>query len=170
MRGARINVQQITSILTLIIAIALIVFDFRPRAALAPAMPKCHRRVSALFIITTVLLAISGVLPLAVGRPMHGWMLMLHMTTAPLFALSAAMLALLWANATRWSIEAWLAMVGAFVNISSAMLGMMSWFGSDAQRWLLDVHRVSGLIVVIAAAAQARVVFKSGQHAARTGD
>jgi hypothetical protein len=163
-------VQQTTSILTLAIAIALIVFDFRPRGPDVPQIAKCHRRISALFIITTMLLAISGVLPLAFGRPMHGWMLMLHMTIAPLFALSAALLALLWANATRWSIEAWLAMVGAFVNITSSMLGMMSWFGSDAQRWLLDVHRVSGLIVVIAAAAQARVVFKSGQHAARIGD
>lgn len=161
---------QTTSILTLVIAIALIAFDLRPRAAALPALPKLHRRVSALFILTTLLLAISGVLPLAFGQPMHGWMLMLHMTVAPLFALSAAMLALLWANATRWSIEAWLAMVGAFVNIASAMLGMMSWFGSDMQRWLLDVHRVSGLIVIIAAAAQVRVVFKSGQHAARTGD
>lgn len=166
--------HQITSILTILIALALIVFDFRPRGPAAPAMPILHRRVNALFIIATALLAISGVLPLAFGEPMHGWMLMLHMTVAPLFALSAALLAVLWANASRWSMEAWLAMIGAFVNITSAMLSMMSWFGSDAQRLLLDVHRVSGLIVVIAAAAQARAVFKSaergGQHAARTGD
>jgi hypothetical protein len=91
------------------------------------------------------------------------------MTIAPLFALAVAALAVMWAGGSRWTIETWLVMLGSFVTIATAMLAMMTWFGSDGQRWLLNVHRLSGMIVVIAAAGQAGRVFMSGQHAARAG-
>ena len=168
---------QTTSIFTILIAIALIVFDFVVLRHRRASSTHAHERlVHGLFIIATALLAFSGILPLAFRHPMHGWMLMLHMSVAPLFAICVAALAILWANASRWTIETWLAMLGSFITIAAAMLAMMTWFGSDGQRWLLSVHRLSGMIVVIAAAGQAGRVFmteqggqRAGQHAASAG-
>jgi hypothetical protein len=45
--------------------------------------------------------------------------------------------------------------VAAFLNILSAMLAMMTWFGSDGQRILLNLHRYSALVLLVAAAYQA---------------
>jgi hypothetical protein len=53
------------------------------------------------------------------------------------------------------------------------MFMMMSWFDTDWQRCLLNVHRVSSMVLVIAAAAQAGRLLPGGGkagHAARAGD
>jgi hypothetical protein len=84
---------------------------------------------------------------------MGGWLLILHMTMAPLFAISVALLAVLWAD--RPSIVLWIVFAAAFVTIVSALFCMMTWFGSDWQRTLLDTHRISAMALLVAAAVQA---------------
>jgi hypothetical protein len=140
------------AIVTLVLAIALaLIFRLRPR------QPVPDRRVArvlhVVFVVTLALMALSSIFMLAIGSSMHGWMLMLHMSIAPLFSLAIAVLALLWAERTSELLR--LVLLSAIVTIVTAMFLMMTWFGSEWQRTLLNVHRVSSMILLIAAAAQA---------------
>jgi hypothetical protein len=97
-----------------------------------------------------------------VGQRMHGWMLILHMSFAPLFALCVAALAILWAE-THSSARAgkgarlafWVVIAASFTTIATAMLLMMTWFGSIGQEKLLTLHRLGAMALVIAASYQA---------------
>jgi hypothetical protein len=44
----------------------------------------------------------------------------------------------------------WVVVLTGLLTIATAMLGIMSWYGSDAQETLLDVHRYSALVLLIA--------------------
>lgn len=163
--------SQPLSILTILIAIALVVFDvtvLRHRRVVTGAR-GFERGVYLLFVLALLLTTISSIVPLALGSHMAHWLLILHMLAAPLFAICAALLALLWANLSRWTIETWLVITGSFLTVLSAMFGMMSWFGSDTQHWLLNVHGISSMVVVIGAAGQAGRMLASPSHAARAG-
>jgi len=106
---------------------------------------------------------------LAIGSRMHGWMLILHMTIAPLFAICIAALSLLWSSRRRASPVLLLVLLASFLTIVTALLGMTSWFGSDGQRTLLTLHRVSAMLLLIAAAWQASQMLLS-QHAQSARD
>ncbi|MGB7159463.1 MAG: hypothetical protein WBD40_15455 [Tepidisphaeraceae bacterium] len=166
---------QTLSILGLVIAVALPILDyvvFRPRRATfanGVVLRGVQRLIYLAFLIALIGLALSGIASLAFGERMHGWLLILHMTLAPLFSVCVAGLALLWAEQARLTrdpadvtgfrtgetIAFWLVIATSFVTILSAMLGMMSWFGSDAQEILLNLHRISAIILTVAAAYQA---------------
>ena len=143
---------RLCAILSIIAAIALaLVFRSRHRGQQFDGPGT--RAIHATVVITLVLMSISSILMLAIGLRMHGWMLMLHMTIAPLFSLAIATLALLWARRTSTCLR--LVLLSGFVTILSALLTMMTWFGSDWQRFLMTVHRVSSMVLLVAAAAQA---------------
>src|SRR5262249_44038365 len=105
---------------------------------------------------------------------MRGWLLLLHMSIAPLFAIAIMFLSVAWAERVSELLR--LILLAAFVTILSAMFMMMSWFGTDWQRWLLGMHRISSMVLVVAAASQAGRMLLSaagvgkGSHAARAGD
>src|SRR4051812_14739674 len=48
------------------------------------------------FIVSTLLLAVSSFGMILVGSHMHRWMLILHMSVAPVFAVAITLLAYLW--------------------------------------------------------------------------
>ena len=160
------SVNRVLAIVSLLLVVAVPLFcRWRCRAGDSD-LPR-GRALHIIFLITLALMTLSSILMLAIGRSMRGWMLMLHMSVAPLFAIAIALLALLWAQRTSALLR--LVLLSAFVTILTAMLTMMSWFGSDAQRCLLEVHRVGSMVLLVAAAAQAgRLLFP--KHAARTGD
>ena len=153
----------------LLVAIALPLWDlamFRPgRRALAgaPRLFWIERLIYAVFLIAVLLMALSSFGMILVGQSMHGWMLILHMSVAGLFAVMLTALAVLWAEqasftrdpATRFytgeKVAFWLTVAAGFSTILSAMLGMMSWFGTVGQSILLDVHRYSALVLLICA-------------------
>jgi hypothetical protein len=152
----------------LLVAIALPLWDyamFRPgRRSLAGARVfKVERLIYAVFLIAVLLMALSSFGMILVGESMHGWMLILHMSVAGMFAVALTALALLWAEqasftrdpATRFyageKVAFWLTVAAGFSTILSAMLGMMSWFGTVGQSILLDVHRYSALVLLICA-------------------
>ena len=168
------------SILAILLAIGLPLFDFvivRPRRR---PIGGAERGLYVLFAISLLLMALSSIVMLAAGSHMHGWMLMLHMSIAPLFAICIAWLSILWTRMDRGpecepscgeKLASCLVLAGSFVTILSAMLLMMTWFGSDGQRALLKVHRVASMILLVAAAFQAgRLLLSPVQHAARVGD
>ena len=56
----------------------------------------------------------------------------------------------------------WIVILASFLTILSAMLLMMTWFGSEWQETLLILHRISSLVLFVAAAYQAwRLLTKS---------
>jgi hypothetical protein len=152
----------------LLVAIALPLWDyamFRPnrRALTGAKTHKVERLIYAVFLIAVLLMGLSSFGMILVGESMHGWMLILHMSVAGMFAVALTALALLWAEqasftrdpATRFytgeKVAFWLTIAAGFSTILSAMLGMMSWFGTVGQSILLDVHRYSALLLLICA-------------------
>jgi hypothetical protein len=159
---------QLWAILSLIAAIALALI-FRLRCRGQQLDGPGTRIIHVIFVATLILMTLSSIVVLAVGSRMHGWMLMLHMTIAPLFSIAIATIALLWAQRTSTCLR--LVLLSGFVTIVSALFTMMTWFGTDWQRFLLTVHRVSSMVLLVAAAAQAGKWLLAGSaNAARARD
>ena len=168
---------QALSIIALVLAIGLPLLDlavFRPRRrAAAPAdaaIRGAEWAIYLLFLIALLGMVVSSILMLAIGERMHRWMLIVHMSIAPLFAICIAALALLWADmnasprtpaGTRLAF--WMVLASALVTIVSALLGMMTWFGSFGQETLLNLHRISAMVLIVAAACQAGRLLLSGE-------
>jgi hypothetical protein len=159
---------QVWAILSIIAAIVLaLIFRVRCRAAVVD--PPATRMVHLIFIAALVLMALSSIFLLAIGLRMRGWMLIGHMAIAPLFSLAIAALALLWAQRTSVCIR--LILVSGFLTIVTAMFMMMTWFGTDWQRCLLIAHRISSMVLLVAAGAQAGKTLLAGNaDAARARD
>jgi hypothetical protein len=152
----------------LLVAIALPLWDyamFRPgrRALTGARTHKIEWLIYLVFLVSVLLMALSSFGMILVGEAMHGWMLILHMSVAGMFAVALTALALLWSEqasftrdpATRFytgeKVAFWLTLLAGLSTILSAMLGMMSWFGTVGQSSLLDVHRYSALVLLITA-------------------
>ena len=162
-------------LLSLLVAIALPLIDaavFRPRRKSLPPsrLSKAELLIYVLFILSVALMALSSLGMLLVGGRMHRWMLILHMSVAPLFAIALTVLALLWAEQNAMERAAssaedrfnpgeklafWLVVITGLLTTATAMLLMMSWFGSDAQHTLLTLHTYSALVLLIATVYQA---------------
>jgi hypothetical protein len=152
----------------ILIAIALPLIDaalFRPgrRSIGSRRLIRIERLIYLLFLLAVLLQAISSFGMIIAGQRMHGWMLVMHMSSAGLFAVTLTVLAVLWAEQASFEsvgtplfypgekVAFWLTLVAGLSTILSAMLGMMSWFGSDGQITLLRVHRYSALLLLICA-------------------
>jgi hypothetical protein len=151
----------------ILIAIALPLIDmalFRParRGLGSVRMLRIERLIYLLFLLAVALQAISSFGMILVGQRMHGWMLVIHMSVAGLFAVTLTVLAVLWAEQASFErndtpprfyagekVAFWLTLLAGLSTILSAMLGMMSWFGSEGQIVLLRVHRYSALLLLI---------------------
>jgi hypothetical protein len=169
--------MQLLSILAILMAIALPVVDyvaFRPRRRAFgrddAALRGVERAVYLVFLVALAGMVVSSIFMLAFGERMHRWMLILHMTLAPLFALCVTALAVLWQSTAADDdnprgprgprepgrggerIAFCIVIVASFLTILSAMLGMMTWFGSDGQEILLNFHRISSFVLFVAAA------------------
>ena len=129
----------------------------------------------ALFLV----LAITGFVPVILfGGHLSGVLLLVHATAAPLFALSLALLSLLWAHRQRFTEENWdvvkdltarkqvgpdnlnhvvrkicfwLILFFALPLILSIILGVFPLFGTDGQEALVLLHGVSALLLTITA-------------------
>lgn len=98
-----------------------------------------------------------------------GWPLFLHMVGAGAFTAALPLLALSWAHWNQFRIgpEAgkagppkffwlqkctfWTILIAGFVVTMTMLLSMLTLFGTDGMLLLLDLHRYSGLVVVLAA-------------------
>lgn len=132
-------------------------------------------RVSLLLFIV---LALTGFAPvLFFGAHMSGVMMILHVTVAPLFAVGAVALTLMYAqrqtfNQTDWDyfrqlvrrkltnknifaaglsfwkkISFWLMLLLAVPLLASVVFMMYPWFGAEGQHALLQWHRYSALFI-----------------------
>src|SRR5438445_13879702 len=87
----------------ILIAIALPLLDlaiYRPgRRALASArLNRIERLLYLIFLTAVGLQAISSFGMILTGQRMHGWMLIIHMSVAGLFAVTLTILGVLWAE------------------------------------------------------------------------
>jgi hypothetical protein len=111
-----------------------------------------------------LVLALTGIGTFALGKaPMTGWVLMLHVAIAPLFALALAVLSVTWADAARFGAAGspqsnvsktllWLILLCGVVVILSAVIPMTPLFGSGGQRALYLTHRYTSIALVVALA------------------
>ena len=168
--------------LGLILMIALPVADlavFRPRRRALPAAGFCckfERLVYSGLKLSLVVMAVSSFGMILVGQHMHHWMLTLHMSFAPLFAVCVTAIALMWAEQSTFpsamrfhfgeKVAFWITVLAGFVTIAAAMLMMMSWFGQSAQHVLLKIHRLAALALVISASFHAYRIAAGSPQAA----
>jgi hypothetical protein len=152
----------------ILIALALPLIDaalFRPgRKSLGSLkLLKVERLIYLLFLLAVAMQAITSFGSILAGGRMHGWMHIMHMSVAGLFAVTLTALALLWAEQSSVEVGTaprfyggekasfWLTILAGFSTLVSALLGMMAWFGTDGQTKLFQIHRYSALALVICA-------------------
>lgn len=133
-------------------------------------------------LLCFAVLAVTGFGPLLCGGRLQGWLLMIHMTAAPVFAVCAAVIVLLAAGryafkktdaaaflacARSGSGRCWLTDSGVWVKIGfwflaaaalplvlAPVLSMLPWVGTNGQAFLAAAHRWCALVFSLAAAAQ----------------
>ena len=102
---------------------------------------------------------------------LEGWPLFAHMFGAGAFVTVLPLLALTWCGANRFGgasrpqstqdasppffwfskLMYWTIIAGGLVVTMTMLLSMLPLYGTDGLRYLLDIHRWSGLVVVVAA-------------------
>jgi cytochrome b subunit of formate dehydrogenase len=106
-------------------------------------------------------LAATGIGVFALGTPpMTHWVLMIHVTAAPFFALGLAGVALTWADLCRKGAKPrlgcaarvlfWIVLVCGLVVILTGVLPMTPLFGTDGQHLLYLTHRYAGIVLAAA--------------------
>ncbi len=127
-------------------------------------------------LISVLLLAITGFLPVIFGQAVSNFALILHLVLAPLFAIGITALALFWAQRHRFNendwkllqqgfkkverpaspehphvwqkICFWLSLLLAVPVIISTVLMMYPLYGTAGQEWLLHLHGYAGLVLL----------------------
>lgn len=136
--------------------------------------PRCSQRVPLwqrfIYVLTMLagaVLALTGLgISVGLGKPMHGWGLMLHASAAPSFAVGLVVVVLCFAHQCRFNDSAspfctwqkflfWVMTAAGLVVILSAVIPMTPLFGTHGQHFLLDAHRYSSLVLAMAVIAQA---------------
>ncbi|MBD3385678.1 hypothetical protein GF407_12235 [candidate division KSB1 bacterium] len=121
-----------------------------------------------LFWICMLLLGLSGFIPSVLfGVPMSGYLIILHVAIAPVFALIVTVMAVIWPykylfedselkrrkGKSRYVVLKkmlyWLLLGLTIPVISSILLSMFKYFGTDGQHLLLNIHRYSTLALVV---------------------
>lgn len=138
-----------------------------------------RRLLYLLTLLLFVILAITGFVPVVFfGRHLTGVLLLVHATAAPIFALSLAILSLLWAHRQRFTGENWetarelsarkhvepdrlenlgrkicfwLILFFALPLILSIILGVFPLFGTEGQDSLVFLHGISALLLTVTA-------------------
>jgi len=191
---------RVVSISALLLTLVVVMLHYRAlrarRGALVDTAPSPRRQdrgdsmvlnrfrklVYILALACFGVLAVTGFGPsLIVGEHPAGYLLMLHVTAAPVFAVSLAVLTLMWAYRCRFDqsdwrwlqrllrreagdkkpaqeksdfgpkVFFWLIVLFALSVILSITLSMFPLFGTGGQEFLSQLHRYSALLLVITA-------------------
>lgn len=108
-----------------------------------------------------------------------GWALVFHMMGAGTFVFLLPILALMWGRSSRFGqayrpgrperfnglakLAFWIMLYAGVITIFSPLISMLPIFGTEGLEVLLDVHRYSGLAVVLAAILHGYVVWLGRQ-------
>jgi hypothetical protein len=147
-------------------------------AKAAPRRPlgRWQRLLYAVTILSLLVLVFTGFWPAVRGEPLRGWLLMIHNSAAPAFAIGLLVLAFLWAErrparlvespvttrAPGATVSAagfgrgqrlvfWAAALLATTLVLTMMFSMVQIFGTPGQELLFEIHRYSALAMVLVA-------------------
>lgn len=156
-----------------------LVFKEFPQAETGQILVKLRKATYLLTLTLFLILAISAYLQVLISDgPLTGWLLIVHVTSAPLFALSLMLTVLLWAHRQRFNQQDWLYLqqiikqkrillmrnsdtafwyklifwifvLSAIPAILSIILQLYPIFGSAGMESLLIIHRYSTLILFV---------------------
>jgi hypothetical protein len=121
-------------------------------------------------IVSVAGLGVTSLLAVIRFGAMHGWMLFAHMVAAGLFVFVLPLLAITWCGVNRFAAKSgsegngadaprffwlpratfWVILAGGLVVTLTMLLSMLPLFGTEGLQSLLDVHRYTGLVVVVA--------------------
>ena len=131
------------------------------------AMGKFRKLIYLLIYLAAggsfAILALSGfIAAIGWGGPMHGYLLMLHCTVAPVFCIALVALGCIWAERCRFEAEDWqnctaivrklcfwLTLLIGIPLIFSIVISMLPIFGTCGQEFFYHLHRWSALAIVI---------------------
>jgi hypothetical protein len=134
-----------------------------------------ERLVYAAIVISVAILGITSFFAVLRFGVLEGWMLFAHMFGAGAFVFVLPVFAITWCEASRFGagrtagtseeeaecaprffwfpkLMFWIMLAGGLIVTMTMLLSMLPLFGTDGLHALLDVHRYSGLLVVVAAA------------------
>ncbi len=166
------------------------------RAMPTPAiLPFLRKTFYFLTLLSFLILSLTGFLPVIIlGSPISGLSLILHVTLAPLFAVSLAVLTLFWAHHHRFNrndwqrllywirrekaapvkqqanpdlwqkICFWLIVLLSVPVLSSIILSMYPLFGTANQEFLLHLHGYTALCMLMAMAWHTYLILSSTQR------
>lgn len=160
----------LTLVLTLIIALAHLALSRR-----RPLPPRRRWRLGEVlvylgFIASTAVLGASAICAMVQHGVMHGWFLWLHLSAAGAFVVLLAIMALMWAEASRFRPNAteierrmpqrfttfakamyWAVVLTGALSIATILVNMWSFLGTQGQVRTIAVHRYLGLVLVAVA-------------------
>ena len=140
--------------------------DQTPQKSINPEQPTPVRAPEnlayAAMLAGGIVLAGTGIGTFGLGKaPMNGWLLIAHVSAAPLFAIGLMLVALTWAEGSRFGGAGsgqgfvskgllWLILVCGLVVILSAVIPMTPLFGTSGQHTLYLTHRYSAIVLTAA--------------------
>ena len=139
-----------------------------------------------------LILALTGFLPVVfLGIHLSGLLLVIHVTVAPLFAISLSALALLWAHrlrfdesdleialgSGRWEshtkdalvrfalkVGFWIVLSLSLPLMLTVILGLFPLFGTDGEALLIRLHGYSALLLMMSALGELSVMIAYVEH------
>jgi len=105
-----------------------------------------------LMLLGVIGLAVTGLGSILFTKGITGWVLMLHVACAPVFAVGLAWVALTWSGHAPAGVVGllfWLILAGGLVVILSGVLPMTPLCGTDGQRTLVSVHLYSAILLTV---------------------
>lgn len=129
-----------------------------------------RRIVYLITLFLFLIMVISAFIPIVLfGDSLNGLFLLVHVSAAPLFAITLAILIILSAHSNRFNksdvdlsnknkkfnfnqigyikITFWLIVLFSIPTMISVILGMFPLFGTEGQLYLLEIHRYSAVII-----------------------
>jgi hypothetical protein len=159
-------------LVVLIVSTVLILLHFAlSRRGSSVAQPRSRWNLweKLIYLVTlgsVALLAVTSFGSMLRFGVLEGWALFAHMFGAGALVGILPLVAMTWSNANRfgqqsvrnrpprffWFSKAmfWILLAGGFVVTVTMLLSMLPFYGTDGLHVLLDIHRYSGLIVVVA--------------------
>lgn len=132
------------------------------RFSIPMQVSKIHKWIFRIAVFSLFILTITGANAVIFSsQPLTGLGLLIHLSFAPLFAIGFAVLIFQWVHVFQTredkrlnfiQILFWLSTILVLPVILSIVLSMFSFFGTNAQQFLYDVHRVSSLFLVVTTA------------------
>jgi len=127
-----------------------------------------ERLIHAATLLSFLVMATTGLTAALRGRPLEGWLLLVHWTTAPLFAVGLAALTLTWPEFGRFERHdmAWVRRLGGYLGGADDLPAGMFNAGQKAFFWIVALL---GAVTVLSGLVRMAPVFGApGQAAALT--